>query len=258
MYSKCLRKFHSASTSQVCKNGSVVKGFTVALMSFHSKAIIRLRLQYITITNVCLCYYRLTFLTFACMNICGGINWCGFDPASTDFTNVHKAILMLDGTFSSITSLNFFLCALSEYGLLKIHTYAVQLTALVCIYSCIAVAYYYAIFYGLSQVWTLLYMGLTKYSSTAFFMLTVLRMVVSGNFAGSPQLFASILVGITGIQMLGNRKIQEYFCNWMNGYFDGMNIWYIQSDISLAFLLGYFIASNRFRFHNVIAAKSCI
>jgi len=189
--------------------------------------------------------YSLTFLTFACMNTTGAIYWCGFD--NSDVSKYSKAqidAIILDGSFSSITSLNFFLCALSDYSVLKINKHRWQLALLLITYWTIYQAYTYSIYNGKQIIWTLLYLDLTKFGSLSFFALTLLRMVFTGNWHGSMELFESILIGITGIEMLANRGIQLFFCNWMNGYFDGMNIWYLQSDASLILLFVFFLKSH--------------
>lgn len=209
--SKCIRKYTTSTVKTRCNNFSL----------------------------------RLTFLTFACMNTSGAIYWCGFDNSNmSKFSKPQIDAIILDGSFSSITSLNFFFCALSDYLILKINKHKWQRVAILLIYWSIYYAYRYSIYNGQQFVWNILYLDLTKFSSVAFFILTLMRLMFTGNWKGAKELFASIVVGLSGIQLLANRNVQLFFCKWLDGYFDGMNIWYLQSDTSLFLLLVFFLKNH--------------
>lgn len=177
--------------------------------------------------------YAMTFTTFALMNASGMLNW-------TVFQSNNRWVLLVDCLFSSCTSVNFALCALTEQGWLHLRTKSGQFERVILVYLLIVYGYYLAFFKGNAFLLNFLYTELTRYASAYYFLVIILKMLFHNKWQGALQLVGSIVIGITGLNMLGDRNVQSFFCQWLNGWLYGMDIWYIQSDISLALLFWSF------------------
>jgi len=163
--------------------------------------------------------YAMTFAAFALMNASGLLNWSVFESKNS-------WVLLVDCFFSSCTSLNFALCALTEPGWLHMRTKSGQFERTVFLYILIFSGYYAAFFKGQTKWINFLYSELTRYASAFYFVVIVLRMLFRNRWGGVLQLVASIVVGISGLNILGDAKAQAFLCHWLNGWFYGMDIWY--------------------------------
>jgi hypothetical protein len=195
--------------------------------------------------------YALTFATFACMNLSGMAVftlWPEDDVPLARRSWQQKAIFMLDGSFSSVTSLNFSLCALSDLGLLRLHSRCVDAALVAAAFALIFYAYYLQNFSsGYDCIWQLIYVDLTRYSSAAYFSITLLRMVWQRSTRGALPLVAAIVIGLKGLHDLVDPALNLKHCHLLGGLLTQIEIWYLESDTSLALLLAFYYASHAAR-----------
>lgn len=190
--------------------------------------------------------FSLTFLTFACMNLSGMLVFC-FVPhtasGTADLTKLSSWLIVLDGTFSSCTSINFLFSALSDFNILDMKRRCDK-TFVFSTYALILVAY---ILLGLGlfqSAWVFFYVDLTVISTLVFVVLSLLRQFFIKDLHGVGYLIISAVGGVAGLFLLQSPQTQSFFCNWMGGYFSGMDMWYLQSDFSLFLLALYYFTTH--------------
>jgi hypothetical protein len=194
------------------------------------------------------CAYALTFATFACMNLSGMAVftlWPQDDMPQDRRSWRQKTAFMLDGAFSSITSLNFSLCALSDLGVLRLRSRRGDGVVVAAAFALIFYAYFLQNFRsGWDCVWQLLYTDLTRISSTLYFSVTLLRMAWRRSARGALPLVAAIVIGLKGLHDLVDPALNLAHCHLLGGLLTQIEIWYLESDASLALLLAFYYASH--------------
>lgn len=183
--------------------------------------------------------YAATFLTFACMNVTGLSSWSFITDQRLGFY-----ALLVDCSFSTITAVNFLLCLFADTGCLKpvsrkSHTFVVVLA-----WAAVALGYYEAAFGGWAAGWTFMYADVTMFCSGVFALGTGLRMLRTGRFAGVGALLGALVVGGVGLRLVYNEEVQKALCEWMGGYFCGLDVWYLESAFAMHLLLSYYKSSH--------------
>ena len=188
--------------------------------------------------------YATTLFTFGCMNISGMLVFCFLTPNLRwpAVAGLAQWVLAADGTFSSCTGLNFLLCALSDCSVVDFRK-AGHRAVIAVLYALVCAGFLLGTVGGWKLAWLVLYFGLTATGSVAFVVVSVARMVAAGDWAGIEYLVPATGVGLFGLLTLGSSRVQAFLCHWMDGYFHGLDMWYLESDFSLlCFALFYFAA----------------
>lgn len=190
--------------------------------------------------------YTLIYMSFACMNFSGLVVWC-FSDKATNNNNGHGKLssssqlwLMIDGIFSSLTSFNFIIAWMTDVGWFSLNKKWHKSILFFC-YQLIAIGYFAETYLGWRRGWDLLYIQLTQVGSVSYFLAQFIMMVRSNNFTGIRYLLIAGAVGLIGLTTFQNDKVQKFYCDVTLGWFDGLCVWYTQSDMSLALLLTFAI-----------------
>lgn len=240
--------------------GEPVEVFEPYMIIFGGIGILTGLLGFLYITKSNLVYkdmYRLTYFWFIFMNTSGVLVHCIFVPPTGGPPTpgwppktMSDWLAVLDCYFSTNTSLSFTFAALGDWHVLKWSRLSTKVIVIGS-YMFTAYGYYMGLTNAWPNIWHILYVDVTQYSSLFFLVSSVIWLAVQSckrrKLLVVPfgLMIVSELIGLKGLQYYQSDYFRNQLCTRMGNMYGSESFWYTCSDLSLILLLLSYITSHQ-------------